>query len=256
MKCPAPLGIVRSVIVGLLLWGAPASAAELPWHVVERAYPDAGAVTATATVTNAEGYVFSVYGKSDSVVRFRLERPTADGPPLNPEQPLSLSVDGSDPLVVRRDAVVEQLVRREMLHMEPGAIEWDLGQYLPHTLVAIFVYRLRVGARLQVSLSLDGGGSVETVFPLAGTKAALANVAGAFTPEYDAANRNALEQIELERRSWLSQQAAGRRCAALPGDSRPQCARQMRDCVLAHPDDRPSRAVTRALDACFEAIAR
>jgi hypothetical protein len=147
---PGPLRATHRLIrwaVVLLLCSAPALAApprvpkhaaapkppaaeELPgpeWRVDELTVLDDEPVTPTASVANAEGFVFAVYGKPNTFVKFRLEIP-APGLELVADWPLAMQVDSRLPNLVMRDDVMSDVLGRKKLRLDPRWVEWEFGR--------------------------------------------------------------------------------------------------------------------------------
>ena len=249
--------VLARCLLGAIVAFGPAQkahAAERPWTIVQRLYPATQPVTASATVTNPDGYVFSVYGMPQQVMRWRFEVPDASDIQIDPTRLVSLIIDDYAPYTIKADPELQTTLRRNLLHVDAKAVDWEMGQYVPKTWPANFAFRLQTGSRLLVQIPLASGETREVSFTLKGAKAALATLVGPFTPEYEEQYRREEQRFRDEAVLTKAQAGAEARCGVPVNDKTSPCAAKIRECINAHDADVLQPAEGEALRRCFEAI--
>ena len=254
------LALTRAVMSALLTWPLVVYAATQHWVVTESKDAMTDEFSRMASVTNKDGFKFSVYtvGPRDIWANFRI--PGSDTAVLDRQKLIVYRVDDYPPRTLETNRFAHEELHLQLLDAQPKWVNWAVGARgsadLQETL-----RQLQAGKRLIVRFYLFTGGSRDTEFPLAGAREALADVAGV-PPTWDAAEEERAKERQ-KRRPLIpaARERAYQRCLTVPsvlgpeGEPRRRCLNEMSDCARKYGDNvDPISTDATALIACFDAV--
>jgi len=222
------------------------------WSVSTETDALTDAVRTVASVTNEEGFSFSIYrsgGKGTVWANFSL--PNAEPAVLDPQRLIQFRVDHNPPDnldVLRRFAP-------EFLDGQPKFVNFAVSGPYNRGEATMTLRRLQKGSKLLVRFYSLTGSYRDTSFELTGARHAIAVAAG--VPETWDESAQEEEEQKLGRRTRLDAAwaMARNRCSG-SGDNQAQlkCTMKMGDCKRASPSADDSEAKVRVLLDCLEAV--
>jgi hypothetical protein len=215
----------------MLAWPLVIHAAAGHWVVNESKDAITDEVKRGASVTNKDGFTFSVYtvGPQDIWANFAI--PSSDAAQLDAEMLIVYRVD--DYLAKTQDTnrFAERELHLHTIDVHPKWINWFAGARRSAGLQQT-MHQLQGGRRLTVRFYLLTGGWRDTEFTLAGAREAVADVTGVPITWDVAEEQKAKEREKRQPLIPAARSGAYHRCLAFPsvvgpeGEARRQCLNQ------------------------------
>jgi hypothetical protein len=251
--------LLSALVTGssVLLAQVAAAAAVGEWKVKTEIDALTDQTRQVATVTNADGFTFSIYRTGRGVwANFSL--PHSDPESLDPTKLIQFRIDKYPAQGLESWVDVKRDLGLQLFDVQPKWINFALppsggGES------EVTRHRLQKGSTLLVRFYLFTGGSRDTTFPLKGARQAIAVATG--TPEtWDEVEEERLEELRAHHRefekgwstAWSSAVASCRH--GHDANAQLSCTMKMGDCKRKYENAGDSMDTLRSFISCTQAV--